>query len=84
MDKYQEITCPDCGGNILGDGQTVVRHCENVDITDGSYEADSLVVYCGGKENPRPQVTLRLLEWRNAPFMFINEQVRKGIDGMGT
>lgn len=39
------MSCPNCGGDIIGDGFTTVRHCENVtDVSD--YEPDADVVYC--------------------------------------
>lgn len=36
--------CPHCGGNLLGDGFSVVIHCERVDVWD--VESDALPVYC--------------------------------------
>lgn len=44
--------CPHCGGKILGDGCTTVRHCENADLDDtarfpyGQPEPDANPVYC--------------------------------------
>ena len=38
--------CPNCGGAILGDGCTIPRHCEQVDITQLFIEPDVDVVYC--------------------------------------
>jgi hypothetical protein len=38
--------CPDCGGTIVGDGYTMARHCEYVDLPDGR-EADAPLLTCG-------------------------------------
>lgn len=37
--------CPHCGGDIIGDGYTTIRHCENVDLPLG-IEPDAGPVYC--------------------------------------
>lgn len=44
-----ELTCPYCGGTVLGDGFTTPLHCENAD--EASYqdkEPDANVTYCEG------------------------------------
>ena len=40
--------CSKCGGTIMGDGYTVVRHCENVDITSLTVEPDAGTIECEG------------------------------------
>lgn len=48
MDK-----CPTCGGAMIGDGHTTVRHCENVDIgPDSGVEADAGPLHCCGRYYP--------------------------------
>ncbi len=37
--------CPVCGGTLVGDGYTIVSHCECVEPPDGA-EADSGPWYC--------------------------------------
>jgi hypothetical protein len=37
--------CPNCGGNLIGDGFTMVLHCENADLPVG-IEPDANVIYC--------------------------------------
>jgi hypothetical protein len=39
------IVCPVCGGTIIGDGHTVVRHCEHVDVPM-DITPDSDVIFC--------------------------------------
>lgn len=38
--------CPNCGGAMIGDGYTSVRHCENAEDLDASAEADSGPIHC--------------------------------------
>lgn len=45
------MTCPDCGGKIIGDGYTEVEHCENVDVSDMCLEPDAGIIYCNGVLN---------------------------------
>jgi hypothetical protein len=40
--------CPICGGDIIGDGFTVVRHCENADLPI-DVEPDANTIYCSGE-----------------------------------
>jgi len=41
------MKCPKCGGNIEGDGYTIVLHCENVSSENIEYsEPDANPVYC--------------------------------------
>ena len=37
--------CPYCGGDIIGDGYTIVLHCENVDVPL-DIEPDADIIYC--------------------------------------
>ena len=37
--------CPICGGRMLGDGYSVVSHCENVDLPM-DVEPDSDPIFC--------------------------------------
>ena len=41
-------TCPRCGGSLIGDGYTTVRHCENVVRDDdlACMEPDAPIVFC--------------------------------------
>ena len=39
------MTCTTCGGDMIGDGYTLVRHCENVEDIEG-LEPDANPVYC--------------------------------------
>lgn len=43
--KYANGECPICGGEMLGDGFTLVLHCENVEDLD-CIEPDAQPVYC--------------------------------------
>jgi hypothetical protein len=45
------MTCPFCGGDLIGDGYTVVLHCENVDISDCCAEPDAGPIYCDAYED---------------------------------
>lgn len=38
--------CPNCGGTMIGDGYTLVRHCETVDVSGECYEPDCNPIYC--------------------------------------
>ena len=51
-------SCKDCGGEMIGDGYSVIIHCESA--VEDSYwfdEPDSGPVYCGFVE-PEPEVEL--------------------------
>ena len=39
------MTCPNCGGNIIGDGYNSPRCCENVDVPLDR-ECDAHILYC--------------------------------------
>lgn len=41
---YQHY-CLVCGGTLLGDGYTTVRHCENADVPM-DVEPDAPIIYC--------------------------------------
>ena len=38
--------CSNCGGFLLGDGLTTVRHCERLDITGLCVEPDAAPIPC--------------------------------------
>lgn len=46
------MTCPNCGGTLIGDGHTMVIHCEFTDPWDqekypqGPFEPDAGPIYC--------------------------------------
>lgn len=40
--------CKVCGGEMVGDGYTLVIHCENIDTYGLGYEPDAEPVYCDG------------------------------------
>lgn len=39
------MSCQNCGGTMVGDGYSNVRHCEYVDL-EGVEEADADPIYC--------------------------------------
>lgn len=39
------MTCTNCGGEMIGDGYTMVLHCENVDMPI-DVEPDADPIYC--------------------------------------
>lgn len=46
--------CKKCGGNMVGDGYTLVRHCEFADVDDdprAPFEADADPIYCNYEED---------------------------------
>jgi len=45
----RDSVCPKCGGTMIGDGYTVVLHCEFADVPEG-VEADTAPVYCDYEE----------------------------------
>jgi hypothetical protein len=45
--SYPSMTCPTCGGTLIGDGYNTVLHCEFAEWDDYAYLApDEEVVYC--------------------------------------
>lgn len=44
-DQCLLIVCPVCGGKIIGDGYTIVFHCENIDYPM-DIEPDADPIYC--------------------------------------
>ena len=42
--------CPVCGGDLIGDGYTMVYHCENVDVPLG-VEPDDDPIFCSEEES---------------------------------
>lgn len=51
LDAAFAMACPNCGGSIIGDGYTVVLHCENAEDLDMK-EPDADIVLC----RPEPEV----------------------------
>lgn len=43
-------TCPNCGGDMVGDGHTLTQHCSRVDLPVDT-EADAGPLYCGPQED---------------------------------
>lgn len=48
------ITCSNCGGEIIGDGFNMVRHCEYAEV-DISFPPDSELVLCVFVPEPKPR-----------------------------
>jgi len=47
MSKEPTYTCPNCGGDIIGDGYNTAQHCEFADESlYDDHEPDSKPVYC--------------------------------------
>lgn len=42
--------CPVCGGDIIGDGYTLARYCENVELP-ADRECDAFPLSTGGSED---------------------------------
>lgn len=38
--------CQTCGGDLVGDGYSTVRHCENLDVIGEGYEPDAGPLHC--------------------------------------
>ncbi len=53
------MTCPNCGGTMIGDGYTSVRHCENVDVPE-DLEPDAPPVYCPASQSASVSAEKRL------------------------
>ena len=50
-DSYSN-QCPNCGGDIIGDGYTYVAHCENAEEEDYEFcEADAGTVLCRSEDD---------------------------------
>lgn len=48
------MTCPNCGGDIIGDGYNEVYHCEFAEYESYyDHEPDAGIVYCKGELNER-------------------------------
>lgn len=54
MRMVSSYSCPNCGGKMIGDGCTSVRHCENVDVPMDT-EADAGPIYC--QDIPEQEIT---------------------------
>jgi hypothetical protein len=52
-------TCPNCGGNIIGDGVTTPLACENVDTALVPEEVDGDIIFCDRSEDYEDQVLPR-------------------------
>jgi hypothetical protein len=50
-----ENNCPHCGGYMIGDGYTTIRHCENADLPL-DVEPDVDVIYCKEEGDPLTEV----------------------------
>jgi len=47
MNRKELSCCPNCGGRLIGDGYTMVRHCEFVYLDfENTPEPDSSIIYC--------------------------------------
>lgn len=47
--KMRDFVCKECGGTMIGDGYSLILHCENVDLWDGEHAfsaPDEGPVYC--------------------------------------
>lgn len=65
--KYYEeggdiMRCESCGGEILGDGYTEVRHCENANVPIDAAPDDPIIL-CGMSE--KEVIADRLWFWNN-------------------
>lgn len=40
------MACKNCGGDMIGDGYTDVRHCENLDLIGKGFEPDAGPIFC--------------------------------------
>jgi len=67
-------SCPVCGGSIIGDGYTIARHCENVDLPLDR-EVDAPILLCEEKTDYEIHREEILAERINA-----NERVDKLIE----
>jgi len=38
--------CQTCGGDLVGDGYSTIRHCENLDVIGEGYEPDAGPLHC--------------------------------------
>lgn len=47
--------CIDCGSDILGDGFTIIYHCEYVEDLE-SFEPDAGTLYCGFGHSGEPRL----------------------------
>jgi len=52
MSKEPTYTCPNCGGDIIGDGYYTAQHCEFADEEDYEFnEPDAPIIYCKTKSD---------------------------------
>ena len=51
IETARHYSCPRCGGSLIGDGYSLVIHCENAE-DDRVWEAepDAPVIYCESEE----------------------------------
>lgn len=50
---------------MVGDGYTLVRHCENADVSGGCFEPDAGPIYCTMSDEPESTEQNRV--WRDGP-----------------
>jgi len=56
------MTCPTCGGDIIGDGYTSVHHCESANEQDYEYAApDEGPFYCKESNEDKLRGAVKLL-----------------------
>lgn len=46
IDIEDYYVCKNCGSDMIGDGYTMTRHCETLDIIGEGYEPDCAPIYC--------------------------------------
>lgn len=49
--SHVSSTCPNCGGELMGNGVTEVLHCERVSVLDLNVPVDSDPVFCCNKQD---------------------------------
>lgn len=59
------MACKTCGGTMVGDGYTLVRHCEFVDVSGGCFEPDAGPIYCTMSDEPESTEQNRV--WHSGP-----------------
>ena len=52
---YHYHSCPNCGGDLLGDGYTKVIHCENAHGDALLVAPDSNIVFCNHQDEDYDQ-----------------------------
>ena len=74
------MTCPNCGGTMIGDGYTIVKHCENVDI-GLDVEPDASPIYCKLYETVIIDMTPVeiILVNNNRPILFVASDINENL-----